>query len=387
MKKILVLFLLLLTVTCACGKKDSNASLKKFIDKANNADSYTLKGNMEIYDDEETFTYSIEADFLKDNYYKVVMLNQTNNHEQILLRNADAVYVITPSLNKSFKFQSDWPNNSSQSYLLKPIANDLNNDTEKTFEQTNDEYTIKSKVNYPNNPDLKYQKITLDKDGMIKKNEVYDDKDTLKMKVTFTSVDFNCGLKNTDFRLEDYIEEDNEKDKTESNNNNNNTSNNTKSNNTTNNESNTKTNETKKEECDEETCKEEKSTCEGDDCKQTGLLEDVMYPLYIPSNTYLSTKDKVDTDNGDRIILTFGGDKSFVLVEEKAVSNPVFEIIPVYGDPLMINDTIGAISNNSLTWTKDNISYYLAGNDLTTSELLNIGKSIRVEDLTVSKEK
>ena len=58
---------------------------------------YNLKGNMEIYTDEETFTYSIEVDYLKDNFYKVNMVNQTNNHEQIILRNNDAVYVITPS--------------------------------------------------------------------------------------------------------------------------------------------------------------------------------------------------------------------------------------------------------------------------------------------------
>ena len=112
-----------------------------------------------------------------------------------------------------------------------------------------------------------------------------------------------------------------------------------------------------------------------------------MYPLYIPSNTYLSTSDKVNTDNGNRVILTFGGEKNFVLVEEKASASEEFEIIPVYGDPLIVSDTYGALGANSLTWTKDNISYYLAGNDLTTNELISIGKSIRGEDITVSKEK
>ena len=48
------------------------------------------------------------------------------------------VYVVTPSLNKSFKFQSEWPSNSSQSYLLNPLLNDVKTDSSTTLEETND---------------------------------------------------------------------------------------------------------------------------------------------------------------------------------------------------------------------------------------------------------
>ena len=360
MKKVLILLLVVSLFITGCGKKNSKNVINDFANKVNNTKSYVLKGTMEIYDDEETFTYSIEANFMKDNFYKVIMVNQTNNHEQVLLKNNDAVYVITPSLNKSFKFQSEWPDNSSQSYLLKAIANDLKNDQNSSLEQIDNNYVVKSSVNYPNNPELKYQKVTLDKDGNLKKNEVYDEKDTLKMKVTFTDVNYDISLNEDDFKLEEYIKEEPKEEKKE---------------------------DTKKT-CTESTCKEENASCEGDGCeKETGLLENIMYPLYIPSNTYLSTSDKVNTDNGNRVILTFGGEKNFVLVEEKASASEEFEIIPVYGDPLIVSDTYGALGANSLTWTKDNISYYLAGNDLTTNELVSIGKSIRGEDITVSKEK
>ena len=42
---------------------------------------------------------------------------------------------------------------------------------------------------------------------------------------------------------------------------------------------------------------------------------------------------------------------------------------------------------NSLMWTKNDISYYLTGNDLTTKELLSIGESIGYTNKTVSMEK
>lgn len=364
MKKVLaVLFCFLFCVT-GCGKKGTENVVKDFTAKVNDTKSYTLKGNMEIYSDEETFTYSLEVDFLKDSFYKVKMVNQTNNHEQIILRNSDAVYVITPSLNKSFKFQSEWPDNSSQAYLLKAIVNDITRDTSCVVEEVDGNYVIKSSVHYPNNPELKYQKVTLDKENNIKKTEIFDEKDKLKMKVTFSTIDYKASLKEEDFKLEDYVKET----KTETNN--------------------QTEKEDKQEECsDEATCKDD-TNCEKDNCtKKTGSLENILYPLYIPSNTYLSKSDKVSTDVGERVILTFGGDKNFVLVEEKASVSDEFEVIPVYGDPLIVNDTIGALGANSLSWTKNNISYYLAGNDLTTKELLSIGESIGYNNQTVSKEK
>ena len=95
LKKIIGLTLAILLFVTGCGEKSGEDVVKSVSDKVSEASSYNLKGNMEIYADEETFTYSIEVDFLKDNFYKVKMVNQTNNHEQIILRNSDAVYVQT----------------------------------------------------------------------------------------------------------------------------------------------------------------------------------------------------------------------------------------------------------------------------------------------------
>lgn len=387
LKKIIGLTLAILLLVTGCGEKSGEDVVKSVSDKVSESSSYNLKGNMEIYTNEETFTYSIEVDFLKDNFYKVKMVNQTNNHEQIILRNSDAVYVITPSLNKSFKFQSEWPENSSQAYILASILSDINNDSSKTIEEVDGSYVVKSVVNYPNNPDLAYQKTTMDKDGNLKKNEIYNDKDELKMKVTFTSIDYKASLKEEDFVLEQYITED-----TEENTDGKEQTNTDTEENTPNNQENNNTTEDKSEtDCEGEACKEEETengACEGDACtEETGSIENILYPLYVPSNTYLSSSDKVNTDVGDRIILTFAGDKNFVLVEEAATVAEEFEIIPVYGDPLIVNDTIGALGANFLSWTKDNISYYLTGTDLSTEELLTIGESIGYNNQTVSLEK
>ena len=119
--------------------------------------------------------------------------------------------------------------------------------------------------------------------------------------------------------------------------------------------------------------------------EETSILDEIVYPLYVPANTFLKNRETINTENGERVILTFNGDKNFVLIEEVANVSEEFEIIPVYGDPLMLSNTIGALSTNSLSWSHNNIDYYLASNDLTTSEILSIADSLSVVSVVNEK--
>ena len=76
--------------------------------------------------------------------------------------------------------------------------------------------------------------------------------------------------------------------------------------------------------------------------------------------------------------MTFDGEKPFLLVEETATAEEEMTIIPTYGEPYMLMDTVGAMTDNSLTWTTGGIEYYLVSDVLNQSELLNIAQSINV---------
>lgn len=325
MKKILVLCSMVLFLACGCGKFDGEKAIKEFRDDVNGAKAYSLKGNMEIYSDEDTFVYSIEVLYKKDDMYRVTLLNQTNNHEQIILKNKDGVYVVTPSLNKSFKFQSEWPDNSSQAYLLKALVKDLEKVESPKLEESDDHYVLKAPVDYPNNPDLSYQKLYFDKKMNLEKVEVFNNDDIVKIKVVFGNIDYKAKIDDDSFLLKGLVDE----------------------------------------EC-----------CKTDNSSTTGKLEDIIYPLYIPTNTYLTSKETLSMEQGDRVILTFAGDKNFVLVEEASKPSSEFEIIPVYGEPLMLQNTVAAMSANSLSWSHDNRDYYLASSDLTSEELYTIASSL-----------
>ncbi len=377
---------------CACGKENSTDVLKDLEKSVSNSKSYKVIGNMEISNDEEVFTYSLESYYLKDDYYKVILVNQTNNHEQIILKNKDDVYVITPLLNKSFKFQSEWPNNSSQAYLLGSIVNDIKNDKDVEVSNLDKGYVIKAKVNYPNNEELKYQKVYLNSKKKIEKVEVYNDNDIIKIKATFENIDLKANLKEKDFNLKDYVKEVPENTDANTNQKNENTQNNTQNNNQTQSGQNTQNPNAK---CDgsDETCKNEQNNVSensntntegGNKTEESANIENIIYPLYIPSNTHLKSSETIKTENGNRVILTFSGDKNFVLIEEASVISNDMEIVPVYGEPLMLSEAIGALSANSLSWDVGKMSYYLASTELTVSEMMSIANSLGNETLVAN---
>ena len=159
--------------------------------------------------------------------------------------------------------------------------------------------------------------------------------------------------------------------------------------------------EPKEEKVEEKTETEEKSTSEINETinestietneetteNTSNILEDIVYPLYVPTNTHLSTEDTINTDNGTRAILTFAGEKPFILVEEVSKRFDDLEIIPINGDPLMMADSIGAISANSLYWTSDGIDYYISSTSLDGSELMTIAEGLTGTSVIVSSEK
>lgn len=93
---------------CGCGKKDEQDVIKDLTKKVEETKGYHLTGNLEIVNNEDTYTYDVEASYAKDENFKVNLKNKTNNHEQIILRNSEGVFVMThksTQLLKSNKFE------------------------------------------------------------------------------------------------------------------------------------------------------------------------------------------------------------------------------------------------------------------------------------------
>ena len=111
---------------------------------------------------------------------------------------------------------------------------------------------------------------------------------------------------------------------------------------------------------------------------KTSAIDDVVYPLLLPEGTKLTNEEKVDMTDGERVILTFSGDKPFILVEETVSAMDEFTVIPMMGEPVMFMDSVGVLSDNSINFTSGGINYYLVSDVMNQDELIEIANSINV---------
>ena len=321
MKKLLIV-LVCCFILCGCTKAGKNDYINKFNMKVKNADSYRLLGDLELRNQDDIYKYKVEVCYEKDSNYKVSLTNDSNSSTQIILKNEDGVYILTPSLNRSFKFQSDWPYKTSQIYLLEALVRDLKNDS-VTMNKTDTEVIFKTPVDYPNNKNLISQKIYFNNKGDLKKVVVFDSEDIPSMELTIRGIDYSPAFSKNHFKL-DTIMGDQEKE----------------------------------------------------EVKETLEIQDTIYPLILPDNTKLSNEEKIKKDHGERILMTFEGDSPFFLVEETASVSDEFTVIPTNGEPYRLMDTLGVMTDNSLSWVSNGIEYYLVSDVLSSDEMVRIAESI-----------
>ncbi len=326
MKKLLLLFFFSIFLFAGCGKYGEKDVIKDFSKKVDDAKAYYIDGTLEIVNNDNVYNYDVEVAYKEKNYYRVSLTNTSNNHTQVILKNDDGVYVVTPALNKSFKFQSDWPYSNSQIYLLESLVQDIKDDDDRIFKETKDGYSFMTAVNYPNNRNLVKQKINLSKKLKLKKVQVYNSDSVICMTMEYKKIDYSPTFKKNYFSLNTVM----------------------------------------------------KTYSVEDTVEQTGVLEESIYPLMIPSGTRLTNEEKIDKGNGERIIMTFDGEKPFLLVEETANIENEFTVVPTYGEPYQLMDTLGVMTNNSLNWTTNGIEYYLVSDVLNQEELVEVAQSIGV---------
>ena len=332
MKKIkyIVLFLALF-IMCGCNSQKDDI-VNDFINKVDKSKSYNITGYMMLKSGEDSYKYNLEVLYKADNYYKVKLVNENNGHEQIILKNDDGTYVVTPALNKSFNFQSEWPNNSSQSYILKSIVKDIKSTNKLNIKKNNKYYLVKANVDYPNNSTLINENIYFNDKGDLKKVEVLNKDGNTVITMKFNKINYKSKIDIEEFKLENLITVKSEN--------------------------------------------EDSSSDESTKAKETSILDNLVYPLYLPEDTHLKTKDTVETNNGDRVIMTYTGSKPFMIIEEMIKPSKDMEVTSVYGEPLLLSTAVAALGDNSLEWCSNNINYYISSSYLSSEEMMTIAESL-----------
>lgn len=320
-------------ILAACGEKSQESVVAKLEDKLSSMDGYKAKAEMKMSTGPEEHKYGIEILHQKEDMYRVTLTSGDGAEgNQIILKNEDGVFVLTPALNKSFKFQTEWPENSSQPYLFQSLVSDINLDNEAEFQTTDTHYIFRTKTNYQSNKNLPNQEIYFDKKAYTPTHVKVLDKDNVAVvEVQFSDFEMNPSFAQSDFDIE------------------------------------------------------ENMAGQQADTPVTGSEQQDAFPVVFPLETVgatLADKKDVDFENGRRVIMTFEGEKNFTLIQEK------LEVVPTISTPKEINGeiinlgiAIGALSDNTISWNKDGVDYILASETLTRDELINVAQSVQGKEV------
>ncbi len=326
-----VMIAMMLMVLAACGEKSQQDVVQALNSKVEKLSSYKAEAKMTLKIGDTPQVYDVEIWYKKPAFYRVNLKNTEKNQSQMILRNDDGVFVLTPALNKSFRFQSDWPNNSSQAYLYESLVKDIMSDTKATFKAKDDTYIFETKTNYPHSKMLPKQEITFNKKDLTPVSvKVMDNEMNALMTVQFSKVEFNATFEDNAF-------------------------------------------DTKK-----------NMTAGQLELPAIAPVQNdtfaVLYPESIPSGVNLVEEKKLSTDEGVRMVLTYDGKKSFTLVQEQARVVPAISTPElVSGEPVDLGFTVGALTKNSLSWSYKGVDYIVASKKLTQAEMTAIAVTMQAK--------
>ena len=318
----------LMFALAGCGQKSQTDVVDALTKKMSEIKGYKADAKMTLKMGSEPQVYDVEVWYEAPSNYRVNLKNAQKDQSQIILRNKEGVFVLTPALNKSFRFQSEWPKNSSQAYLYESLVMDVKDDKDASFKTTDNSYVFESKTRYQNNKMLPLQIIEFDKKTLEPKRvEVMDsDRNTL-VEVKFEKTSFNPDYGKGAFDVN--------KNMTGA-------------------------------QLEVPVMKTE----------EDASLE-VQYPTAEIDGIVLAGEKMIETDEGQKAVLTYAGaDKEYTLIENNSKVVTEAAVTTVTGEPIDLGFTVGYMTDNSISWSYEGTDFMLAGKNLTVDELLMVAKSV-----------
>ncbi|MGF7046497.1 outer membrane lipoprotein-sorting protein [Paenibacillus sp. DS2015] len=353
---VLAVVLCVTVVLAGCGKKDASAVVKDLNDVSDKLESktgsYQGSGTMTLYTGESPQEYQVEVWYQNPSYYRISLKNAQKNVTQIVLRNDDGVFVLTPSLNKSFRFQSDWPENQGQVYLYQTLLRGILSDNSRQFADDKESYVFEVAANY-HSQSLVRQKIWLSKDNYEPKQvQVSDSEARVIVEVKFNEFNFDTKFEKDSFDMQ--------RNMTALNN----------------------SSVGALAEVDENgnLIVTEEQGVEG--VTQEFVMKELggfgtIEPGYLPTGVKLKDANQVADSKDHSVLLRYDGAYQFTIIEARPADR-VTSLAPATG--IDLGFTMGALTGDeqqTLTWMDNGIEFRITSANLPVSEMMHIAASLQ----------
>ncbi|WP_026675760.1 LolA family protein [Alkalihalobacterium bogoriense] len=328
---IAISMVLTMVFLAGCGEKTQEDILEDLDTTLSEMTGYKANATMTLQTGTEAQKYDVEIWHQSDTYYRVALHNENKDQNQIILRNDDGVFVLTPALNKSFRFQSDWPKNNSQVYLYESLVSDILLDGDRSFTASEDHYVFQTTTNYQNK-NLHSQEIMLNKKDLTPASvKIMNTDFEVLVEVEFTSFEMNASFGEGDFETERNMTG--------------------------------------------ASLEEIPTMAEGEEATEQPLT--VLYPMYEPDGTSLTGSQTVQTEEGEKVVLSYTGERNFTIVQQRSKYVPASTPMNISeGEPVDLGFTVGILTNDSILWSYEGVDFILASSELESEEMISIARSV-----------
>lgn len=322
-KRVFIVLVLLISTISLFGCNKTNKKIENFPEYVANLESYKLTGKLYSMFPTGTKESLITVYYQKPDNYRVELDNSTNGDKQIILKNTNGVYILVPSLNKSFQIKSGWPINSSYPYLLQSISKDFVNDEDKLITEENNNVVVEMDVKMFENAGLSKQKVLFSKETKLPTEiQVFDEQQNLVSRFVFLNFEENIDLENDLFE------------------------------------------------------KEPTMTSSVETYSQLEYTRVNTYPTYYPTNTELKDEKIIRSGEVKTVIMNYHGDIAYTIVEEYVFKNDLEKTDYVDGDIYILGDSVAVVNKTNLTFVSGGIEYFIASNNLSILEMARMGNSL-----------
>ncbi|MRN51736.1 LolA family protein [Paenibacillus monticola] len=349
---VLAIIMSVALIMTGCGKKDAASVVKDLNNVADKLESkqgaYQGSGTMTLYSGEQPQEYKVEVWYKNPSYYRISLANVQKDITQIVLRNDEGVFVLTPSLNKSFRFQSDWPDHQGQVYLYQTLVRGIVSDNNRQFVVDGDNYVFEVAANYQSSA-LVRQKIWLDKKSYAPKQvQVSDSEAKVVVDVKFDSFKFDPEFTKDSFDMQKNM--------------------------TTG-----ATSESTVAEVDENgnpvvvpEGQEQTEPLVAAELGDFGIIE----PGYVPAGVEFKDSNKIESSKDHAVLIRYDGIYQYTIMESRPLDRAV-SLAP--GSVIDLGFTVGLLSGDeqqTLTWMNEGVEYRITSANLPVSEMMQIAASM-----------
>jgi outer membrane lipoprotein-sorting protein len=355
-----------------CGSKNADSIVKDLDKVVGKMESYEGSGTMILHTGQQPLEYKVEVWYQKPDLYRISLTNAKRDITQIVLRNDQGVFVLTPQLNKSYRFQSDWPDNQGQVYLFQTLAKSIILDNQRQFTTDKESYVFDVMAGNYQNGSFARQKITLNqKDYSPKHVEVSDANGTKMVEVIFDTFTFDKKFDKSAFDMDknmgvapnakpsDSAEESEEPEVTAA-------------------PDATSSPEATVTPDDETSVQPEQEGTEGTETPAEAAKLTVIEPDSdaLPAGVEFQDESELQLGEHQGVMLRYTGSYDFTIVEVVAKDRAVTFS---EGIVLDLGFTMGHLTEgatNTLTWTYEGVDYRLSTEDLPPEDMVRIAQSM-----------